>query len=241
MPATKKTSGGIRLSRSKLDLFLECPLCFWLDVRHHVKRPQGYPYTLSIAVDQLLKAEFDSYRKEGAPHPLMKESGLDAVPFPDEKKLEAWRDPFRGLEFKHPAGVTIFGAVDDIFQFSDGKLAVCDYKSSGAKEVTVYDDYRRQMNVYTYLLEKNGHETTGKGYFVFYKVDKTRGFEGRLPFTGSIVEVPTDVDTVEPVIANAVRCLNSEGAPRPGPECDYCAFRQKSSAYGDPSQGDLFV
>jgi len=239
-PTKKSTGPSTRLSRSKLDLFVRCPLCFWLDARHHVKRPEGYPYTLSIAVDHLLKDEFDSFRRKGEPHPLMKEAGIDALPWPDEKRLEVWRDPFRGLEFKHPIGITLFGAVDDIFQFPDGTLAIVDYKSTGAKVVSVYDDYRRQLNIYTYLLEKNGEQIAGKGYFVFYQVDKTRGFEGRLPFKGSIVEVPTDVDSVEPLIANAVRALRSEGAPRPAPDCDYCGWRVKAAAYGDPGQGELF-
>jgi len=242
MSSTRKTSAPSgRLSRSKLDLFVRCPLCFWLDARHHVKRPPGYPYTLSIAVDQLLKAEFDVYRRKGEPHPLMKEFGVDAVPFPDEKRLEAWRDPFRGLEYKHPLGVTLFGAIDDIFQFPDGTLAIVDYKSTGAKVVSVYEDYLRQMNIYTYLLEKNGERVADKGYFVFYQVDKTRGFEGRLPFNGSVVEVPANVDEIEPLVANAVRALRSEGAPRPAGDCPYCEWRVKAAAYGDPGQGELFT
>lgn len=230
-----------RLSRSKLDLFVECPLCFWLDARHGLKRPAGYPYTLSIAVDQLLKAEFDACRRKGKPHPLMAEHGLDAVPFPDQRRLELWRNNFKGLEYRHPLGVTLFGAVDDIFQFPDGTLAVVDYKSTGAREVTVYEDYRRQMNIYTYLLEKNGEQSAGRGFFVFYQVDKTQGFAGRLPFRGSIVEVPTDPESVEPMVAQAVRALRSEGAPRPAPDCGYCAWRRRAAAIGpDPNQADLF-
>lgn len=231
-----------RLSRSKLDLFVKCPLCFWLDARHGLKRPQPLPYTLSIAVDHLLKDEFDVYRRQGKPHPVMAAAGLNAVPFPDEKRLSVWRDNFTGLSYKHPAGVTIFGAVDDVFQFPDGTLAVADYKSSGAKEVKVYDDYLRQMNIYTWLLEKNGARVRGKGYFVFYKVEKDRGFEGRLPFTGSVVEVDTDLSGIESLVQQAVRALRSEGPPRPAPECAYCLWREKTQQYSpDKRQGELFA
>lgn len=240
MPLARKARRAERLSRSKLDLFVECPLCFWLDARQGIKRPEGYPYTLSIAVDLLLKAEFDAYRRKGEPHPLMKESGIAAVPFPDEKRLEVWRDNFRGLEFRHESGVTLFGAVDDLFQFEDGSLAVVDYKSTGAKAVTVYDDYRRQMNIYTWLLDKNGGRTTGKGYFVFYQVDKSQGFAGRLPFKGSIVEVAADPASVEPLVAAAVRALRSEGPPRPSAGCAYCSWREKAGALADLNQGELF-
>ncbi|MEK7077575.1 MAG: hypothetical protein AAB928_00560, partial [Patescibacteria group bacterium] len=48
-----------RLSRSKIDLFLNCPRCFYLDRRLGVAQPPGYPFALNSAVDKLLKKEFD--------------------------------------------------------------------------------------------------------------------------------------------------------------------------------------
>lgn len=44
-----------RISRSKVDLFLNCARCFYLDVRLGVKRPAGFPFNLNSAVDALLK------------------------------------------------------------------------------------------------------------------------------------------------------------------------------------------
>lgn len=241
MPKAAWPQSQKRLSRSKLDLFVECPLCFWLDARHGLKRPEGYPYTLSIAVNHLLKAEFDDYRKKRQPHPLMVSAGLGAIPFPDLARLEVWRNNFKGLEYRHPLGVTLFGAINDLFQFPDGCLAVVDYKTTGARAATVYDDYRRQMNIYTYLLEKNGERTKGKGYFVFYVVNKEQGFGGRLPFVGSIIEVNTDTSSVEPLIVEAVRALQSEGPPKPAPDCKYCEWRSKTFPFAaDSRQGELF-
>ena len=69
------------VSRSKIDLFLECQRCFYLDRRLGVGRPPGYPFTLNSAVDKLLKKEFDIHRAEKTAHPLMKEYGIDAIPF----------------------------------------------------------------------------------------------------------------------------------------------------------------
>ena len=45
----------IKLSRSKIDLYLECPRCFWLDLKKGIKRPQPAPYTINSAIDLLLK------------------------------------------------------------------------------------------------------------------------------------------------------------------------------------------
>ncbi|HVY67280.1 MAG TPA: hypothetical protein VHA30_00050, partial [Patescibacteria group bacterium] len=46
-----------RLSRSKIDLFLNCPRCFYLDRRLGVALPPGFPFALNSAVDHLLKKE----------------------------------------------------------------------------------------------------------------------------------------------------------------------------------------
>ena len=68
------------LSRTKVDLFIECPRCFYLDRRLGIARPAGFPFNLNSAVDALLKKEFDAYRAKGEPHPFMVEAGLNAVP-----------------------------------------------------------------------------------------------------------------------------------------------------------------
>ena len=68
-----------QLSRSKIELFIDCPRCFWLDVARGIPRPSGPPFTLNNAVDALMKAEFDRFRVAGEPHPLFASVGLDAV------------------------------------------------------------------------------------------------------------------------------------------------------------------
>ena len=52
------------LSRSKIDLFLKCPKCFYLDRKLGISQPSGAPFTLNMAVDTLLKKEFDVYRQK---------------------------------------------------------------------------------------------------------------------------------------------------------------------------------
>ena len=52
------------ISRSKIDLFLECPQCFYLDRKLGISRPDIPGYTLNKAVDYLLKNEFDGLREQ---------------------------------------------------------------------------------------------------------------------------------------------------------------------------------
>ena len=221
------TSKPLKISRANLQLMKECPRCFWLYKHKGIGRPQGYPYTLSIAVDQLLKSEFDEYREKGKMHPvLIKHSGLtEAHLYPDQAQLQKWRNNFEGLKY-HDEGLdaTLFGAVDDMLEFSDGSLAVIDYKSSGAKEISVYDDYQMQMDTYTYILEQLGLKTARKAYFVFFQVDKTDGFRGRLPFRGEIREVTTDPSYIYDLFSKAAQLARSDTPPPSHSECQYCTW-----------------
>jgi len=114
-----------RISRSKIDLFLECPRCFYLDRKLGVGRPPGYPFSLNNAVDSLLKQEFDIHRANKTKHPLMEAYKVDALPFQHEK-LEEWRDSrTRGITYLHqPTNLLITGGVDDIWINSKGELII---------------------------------------------------------------------------------------------------------------------
>ena len=68
------------ISRSKIDLFLECPRCFYLDRKLGLGRPGMPGFALNSAVDTLLKNEFDLLRKNGQRHELMIKYGIDAIP-----------------------------------------------------------------------------------------------------------------------------------------------------------------
>src|SRR6185503_10903390 len=84
-PMASRSLQRRQLSRSKIELFIGCPRCLWLDVARGIPRPSGPPFTLNNAVDALMKTEFDRYREAGEPHPLFASVGLDAVPFRHEQ------------------------------------------------------------------------------------------------------------------------------------------------------------
>ena len=60
-----------KLSRSRLEIFLTCPRCFYLDRRMGIGRVPLPAFTLNTATDTLLKREFDRHRADQTPHPLM--------------------------------------------------------------------------------------------------------------------------------------------------------------------------
>lgn len=212
----------IQLSPSSLNLYLECPHCFWLEKRQGIKRPPAYPYALNQAVDTLLKQEFDSYRAKGEVHPLILAHNIPARLFSNQDLLNQWRSNFAGIRFYDPGlEASLFGAVDDILEFSDGKLAPLDYKSTGSQVANIYDRFQLQMDVYTYLLEKNGFLTPRKGYLAFYIVDKENGFGDRLPFRKELHEIETNPSDIPELFKEAVLLLRKTAPPPHNPDCKY--------------------
>lgn len=225
-----------KLSRSKLELFLECPRCFYLDRRLGVGRPPGFPFTLNAAVDYLLKKEFDIHRAQGSAHPLMKTYGIEAVPFAHEK-IDEWRENFKGVGHLHrPTNLYIYGAVDDIWINDKKELLVVDYKATSARNgVDINAEYRnafkRQMEIYTWLLRQNGFKVSPTGYFVYANGDKDKAaFDGRLEFKVEIIPYKGSDDWVEGTILDAKKCLEGE-MPSATETCEYCAYRQAAGKY----------
>ena len=222
-----------RLSRSRLDNFLRCPRCFYLDRRLGIDQPPGYPFTLNNAVDILLKKEFDIHRKAKTRHPLMEHYGIDAVPFSHEK-MDEWRDALRaGVRFVHePSGFLVTGGVDDIWVTPAEELLVVDYKAT-AKDGEVTLDaawqigYKRQMEFYQWLLRKNGFTVSDTGYFVYVngKTDN-EALDGKLEFDIKIIPYTGSDDWVEGALLKARECLSSDTIPEAHPDCDFCLYRK---------------
>ena len=212
----------IQLSPNSLNLFLECPHCFWLEKKCGIRRPPPYPYALNAAVDVLLKEEFDGYRAKNEPHPLLVANNIPAKLFSNQQLLNQWRSNFSGIRFyDEKLDATLFGAVDDVVEFQDRKVAPLDYKSTGSSVANIYDRFQIQMDIYTYLLEKNGFLTPRKGYFAFYIVDKTNGFGGRLPFRKELHEIETNPDDVPELFKEAVSVLRQTTPPSHSADCKF--------------------
>ncbi|HEY4515880.1 MAG TPA: hypothetical protein VJH67_01680 [Candidatus Paceibacterota bacterium] len=92
-----KSEEPFKLSRSKIDLFLQCPRCFYYDRKLGVGRPPGFPFALNSAVDHLLKKEFDVHRANNTKHPLIEKYDIDAQPVAHED-LDKWRHNFTGVQ-----------------------------------------------------------------------------------------------------------------------------------------------
>lgn len=223
-----------RLSRSKIDFFLECPRCFYLDNKLGTKRPSFPSFNLNIAVDELFKKEFDIHRTGGTPHPIMTKYGIDAVPFA-HTRINEWRDAFVGIEYKEPeTSLVISGAVDDIWVTKDDTLIIVDYKSTSKEgSITKLSDspwdqqYKRQLGVYRWLLEKNGFSVEKTGYLVYANASKDLdAFDDKLIFETTLVAVDTDTEWILPTLRSIKKCLEQNALPPIGDNCEFCPYRE---------------
>ena len=222
-----------RLSRSKIDLFINCPRCFYYDRRLGVAQPPGYPFSLNSAVDKLLKKEFDIHRADKTSHPLMATYGIDAVPY-NSPEINRWRDALRGgIEYLHKeTNLLITGGIDDVWVNPQGELIIVDYKATSKDEEVTLDaewqiGYKRQMEIYQWLFRRNNFKVSTTGIFVYCngETDK-KAFDAKLEFNIKLIPYKGDDSWVEQTIKDAHQCLTSNHLPDPGPDCDYCKYRK---------------
>ena len=220
-----------KLSRSKIDLFLECPRCFYVDNKLGVKRVPGFPFSINSAVDFLLKQEFDVHRVKGEQHPLQKEYGIDAKPA-SHQELDEWRRNFGGVKYLHEStGLLVTGAIDDLWINGKGEYIVVDYKATAKEEAVKeldkewQDGYKRQMEVYQWLLRHNGLKVSDIGYFVYCtgRMDR-KAFDKRIDFDVNLIEYKGNDSWVEKVLGEIKKCLDSGIIPESGDSCDHCAY-----------------
>jgi len=223
---------NFKLSRSKIDLFLNCARCFYLDNRLGVARPPGFPFALNSAVDALLKKEFDIHRAKGEPHPMMEHYGIDAIPF-EHEKMDEWRENFKGIQYTHPeTGLTISGAIDDIWINPQKELIIVDYKSTSKDGAINLDaewqiGYKRQMEIYQWLFRQNGFKVSNTGYFVYANGKKDKqAFDKKLEFDVYVLPYEGDDSWVSDAIIKAHKCLSHDKIPEADKDCDFCRYRE---------------
>ncbi|HMB65916.1 MAG TPA: PD-(D/E)XK nuclease family protein [Patescibacteria group bacterium] len=232
-PAYNYGGSKWKLSRSKIDLYLDCPRCFYLDNKLGVKRPPGFPFALNSAVDALLKKEFDILREKGETHELIDRYGVDAKPVRHEQ-LDVWRENFQGVQYYHqPTGFQVSGAIDDLWINSRDEYIVVDYKSTSKNEEITelnkewQEGYKRQMEVYQWLLRQNGYPVSNTGYFVYCNgLTNVEKFDAKLEFRITLVGHEGDDSWIEPKLNEIKQVLDSEKVPPADPDCDFCAYRE---------------
>ena len=202
-----------------------------MDRRLGIGQPPSLPFTLNSAVDRLLKSEFDGYRAKGERHPIMEEHGVNAVPAAHDE-LEDWRNNFKGVQYHNEElNMIFFGAIDDLWLSSSGEYIVVDYKATAKKDEIAeldqpwHESFKRQMDIYQWLLKKNGHKVSNTGYILYCNGNAyEEKFDSRIEFRMTLLPYEGDSSWVDDITVRLYECLNSGELPDTELNCDYCKY-----------------
>lgn len=202
----------IKLSASTLNLFLECPRCFWLHINKNIRRPEKPVATITTGLDRVIKEYFNQYRKQGRLPPLLE----GKIPGKLISSLPNW------LEFvdrSHDA--KLYGYLDECLEIDNNLYAVLDHKTRGSIPENTHPAYQLQMDVYTFLLEKNNYPTKRLAYLVYY-IPKEGLLHNGFQFHLHITEVKTEPERAKDIFYSAVSILKEGKTPKAKEECSYC-------------------
>jgi hypothetical protein len=223
-----------KLSRSRLELFLDCPLCFYLLCRLGIKRPSTYPYTLNLEVDRSLKNKFDKYRLSQTIPKLLEQNGIHAKPF-EHLMIPKWRDSLNhGIRYVIPGtNIMFYGGIDDIWVNMEKKdvieLIVVDYKATAKNQETftlkdLPPEYFRQVEMYQWLFRQNGFTVSNTAYFVYCngRGNSDDSDDIELIFYPTLISYEGNDSWVTPKIMEVHKCLQSDELPCSSEKCEHC-------------------
>lgn len=214
----------IYLSPSKLNLFQECPLCFWLQVVRRIHRPSGPFPTLPSGMDLLIKKYFDKYRAKDRLPPEI-EGKVQGKLVKDQSLLKQWRSNYKESSPQYrdkKLDAVLFGALDECLQ--DGKFYIpVDYKTRGfaLKENSLFY-YRTQLDSYTLLLEAEGYAHLSFSYLIYY-IPEVVAKNGRVKFRVEVHKMETDPKRVLKVFQDAVKLIRGP-KPKSHSQCEFCSW-----------------
>ena len=227
----------LKLSRTKIELFHNCPRCFYREVKLGLRKPPSPGWAINSAVDALLKKEMDFCRKEDRPHGVFKENNLNIKPFKHED-IEIWQNAFKGIQFLDKEhNFLLYGGVDDIMENENGQLVVIDFKATAKKadiisSKDVYNNgesYKRQLEIYSWLLQQNDFDVSSTGYLMYYNGDTNKPHLGQeMYFRRTLVPFELDTAWIAPMVSKMHQCLQSDTMPNDY-ECDQCLYIETAS------------
>jgi hypothetical protein len=232
----KDSNETFRISRSKFSNFLECKRCFYLERVKGLKDPSMPGWSLNSAVDELLKKEFDEFRKKQKPHTFVKQNKLNLIPF-EHPKIDHWRNALSGgISFLDTTtNIEIHGGVDDIWFDPDKKeLVVVDYKAqSNSTPVETqrylsnmyHQGYKIQMDIYVHILRKMNFKVADTSYFYVCNGDRNyQKFDSKLNFTTTLVPYKTNTSWIDKKIVEMKQTLDSQIVPEINKYCEKCMY-----------------
>lgn len=212
---TSQKTEMLRLSPSSLNLFLECPRCFWLQVKKELKRPGPPVATIATGLDKVIKEYCHPYRSKGLLPPFLegKVPGKLMRNFPNK----GW------LEFLDRKIAAKFGGyLDECLELEGDYYAALDHKTRGSKPQATHPAHQFQMDAYTFLLEANNFPTKRLAYLVYY-IPKALITGSSVEFEIVAYELKTDPQRAKGIFYQALDLLRGS-LPQAAQACQFCQW-----------------
>lgn len=220
----KEKNETIYLSPSKLNLFEECSLCFWLSEVKGIHRPEIPSSTLPRGMDKLIKEYFDRYRQKNLLPPEI-EGKVRGKLISDQFLLGQWRSNFKDTHpryFDKNLNAVLFGALDECLV--DGQYYIpVDYKTRGFDlKADSLSYYQTQLDCYTLLLEAEGLKHLFFGYLIYYIPLQVKE-DGIVKFKIEVKKLETNPQRAKKTFEEAVKLLRG---PKPSfhSDCKFCCW-----------------
>ena len=217
------------LSATSLNLYLECPRCFYLRIKEKINRPSSPFSTVPTGIDNILKKYFDYYRSLNEVPPLLVEK-LPAKLLADQSLISFLRSKKLSV-YLEDLDIKLEGMLDDALILDDGSIVPLDNKTRGFPLKEINKNHIFQMNVYTYLLTNNDNlknlnlKTKNLAYLANWYLDPYNlDFDNPLGFKVEIEEIKTQPESVKKVLEEIAEVLNSP-MPEPSNDCSFCQYR----------------
>ena len=233
------------LSRSRIENFVRCPACFYLQQVKAVPFPSIPGYNINEATDVLLKRDFDKFRGGTETHPFLKKNVMEhLVPF-EHEDFEKWTQSMHyGAEGRmhtvhEESNIKLGGGLDDIWlNTKTDELHIVDYKSTSQKspnkEITLDDywkaGYKRQMDMYVWVMRRKGFSISSIGYFLYCDGDRFSEYDflnsenASMQFKMSLIPYQVDTTWIVKTLLKIKECLRNPVTPEHSDRCEYGAF-----------------
>ncbi|MFC1510921.1 PD-(D/E)XK nuclease family protein [Candidatus Margulisiibacteriota bacterium] len=206
-----------------LNLFKECPRCFWLRYREGVHRPDTIFPSLPGGMDRVLKDYFDSFRRKNELPPEIVGKVVGKL-VPDAELVAKWQNWRAGLRFEDPKlKATLRGAIDDCLL--DGDLYIpIDFKTraSPPKPGSSERYYQTQLDTYAFLLSKQDLKVADYAYLIYY-FPQSVDDQHQVKLGIEVVKMQTDGQRAYKIFKDAVDCYKGP-MPARHTECGFCAW-----------------
>ncbi|MGC6472611.1 MAG: PD-(D/E)XK nuclease family protein [Parvibaculales bacterium] len=232
------------LSRSRIENFVRCPACFYMQQVEKIQFPSIPGFLLNEATDVLLKTYFDKFRSaQECPDYLKDEGYKNFIPF-QHVDFELWTQSLhfgasgRMHTIVEEYNLKVGGGLDDVWYNTDsGKLHIVDYKSTSKKtngpdllDGYFAQSYKRQMDFYVWVMRRMGFDVSDTGYFLYVNGDRDtntnflQAGHGIMEFKVSLLPYDVSTDWVDGTLAKIKDTLHSPVRPNHSENCDYGAF-----------------